>query len=88
MDAKELAKEFSNFVNGAHTSDIKTFVSETANDHRTLQQQTFGVFMALIQEWAHLYDEGYYDARNEFTCRKSKEILDNVEFMDLRPPLI
>lgn len=88
MTAEELSKEFSHFINRADTSDIKTLVLGITNNHRTLQQCTFGLFMALIQEWKRLYESGYYDARNEFTCQKSKEIVENIEYMDLRPPLI
>lgn len=88
LTTEELCKEFSTWINGAYSSDIKTFVESVTNDHRTLQQCTFTLVMGLIQAWAHAYDMDMYDGRNEFTCQKSKEILDKVENMEFRAPYI
>jgi hypothetical protein len=41
-------------------------------ERRTLQQQMFGVMLACIAEWAKTE---HYDARNEQTVLKSREIM-------------
>jgi hypothetical protein len=85
---EDFYKEFSRWINGAYTDDFREFAQLAMRDHRTLQQCTFSLLMTLIQEFAKAHDNGYYDARNEFSCAKAKEILEKIPDMDLRAPFI
>jgi len=58
----ELAKEISNFVNGARPEEIKELALLMSNDHPTLQQNTMGLAAHFIQAMA---TKNYVDARNE-----------------------
>ena len=58
-------------------------------DHRTLQQNTFGLMSKLVSAWAErAEDEFSYDLRNEFTVKTCKEIVDAVPQVGCRPPCI
>ena len=61
--APELAKEISNFVNGARPSEVKELAEQMSKDHPTLQQNTMGLALKFIQNMA---GKNYVDARNEF----------------------
>lgn len=50
------------------------FVNAVMQEHRTLQQAMFSLFMSCIREWARL-SENHYDLRNEFTVETSKKIM-------------
>jgi len=50
------------------------------NTHRTLQQSSMAVMMECMKLWAEMYDKGWYDLRNEQTCKLAKKIVD--EFKD------
>ena len=56
--------------------DEDKFVDVLMNQHRTIQQNTMGAILALIWRWADQFDKGNYDARNEATCRASRQIRD------------
>lgn len=88
MNTKELYQEFSNWINRGYFSDFEDFAELVLRDHRTLQQCTFSLLMILVQKWAEQHEQGFYDGRNQFTCEKSKEILEKVKDMDLRAPFI
>ncbi|MCK5863344.1 MAG: hypothetical protein KAH38_12720 [Candidatus Hydrogenedentes bacterium] len=71
--AREVVGEFSNWVNGmGHNNN--TFVHAVMSGHRTLQQQMFEVMLACVAEWAK---QDHYDARNEFTILKCREIMEH-----------
>jgi hypothetical protein len=53
--------------------------------HRTHQQNLMRSFLVLVENWARDFDSGRYDARNEATCRLSKEI---IEIKDRYLPFI
>ena len=74
----EVARELSNFVN-SFIFDHEDFINYATSDHRTLQQNMFRLFLECIEVWAEMYDDGYYDARNEATCKISRQIIDMLE---------
>lgn len=74
----EVAKELSDFVNN-FTFDQQGFIDTITSEHRTLQQNIFRLFLGCIEEWAEMYDDGYYDARNEAICKISRQIIDMLE---------
>ena len=85
--AKDIADQLSRFVNRmGFSTDAKEFAECVTRDHRTLQQQTFGLFMTCIEKWSKTEN---FDARNEYTidmCKKMMEAVKNDWFG--RPPMI
>jgi len=75
-EAKKMANDFSNFVNCGDEDDFKEFVDLVTEDHRTLQQLSFKLFLKCIKKWSDFYGDSCFDLRNEFTVKKSKEIIE------------
>lgn len=69
--AREVVKAFSAWVNGMGHEN-QPFVEAVMQEHRTLQQQIFEVMLACIDAWAKTE---HFDARNEYTVMKSREIM-------------
>ena len=74
---KDLAKMLSNYFN-TRKNDNELLANLITNDHRTLQQLTFNFMMICISKWAKAYEDGRYDLRNEYTCKKSYEIMKSL----------
>jgi len=70
-EAKEIVTKISNYVN-VMGHDNSLIVKELINEHRTLQQQIFELFLHYIKALS----ESQYDARNEYAVKKSKEIME------------
>lgn len=81
--AREVVQMFSNWVNGMG-HDNKPFVAAVMSEHRTLQQQMFEVMLACIAGWA---EQEYFDARNEYTVQKCREIMEHFP-AGIRTPFI
>lgn len=77
--AKEVAEVISRYVNGAGTEDISALADEILWDHRTLQQQTFGLMMTCIEKWARVGLTPNFDARNEYTVKLCKMMFEAVK---------
>ncbi len=71
--AREVVKAFSAWVN-CMGHDNHPFVEAVMQEHRTLQQQMFEVMLACIDAWAK---QEHFDARNEFTVSKCREIIEH-----------
>ena len=69
--ARAVVQSFSDWVNGMGHNN-QAFVQAVMQEHRTLQQQMFEVMLACIDAWAKTE---HYDARNEFTVIKCREII-------------
>ncbi len=69
--ARAVVQSFSDWVNGMGHNN-QAFVQAVMQEHRTLQQQMFEVMLACIDAWAKTE---HYDARNEFTITKCREII-------------
>ena len=84
-NAEMVVKQFSNFVNsmGRHP---KYFVNAVMQEHRTLQQSMFNVFMACIEAWSRVPDN-WYDLRNEYTVLTSQKIIKHLDG-NIHAPLI
>jgi hypothetical protein len=74
----ELAKEISNFVNGARPAEVKQLAEQMSNDHPTLQQNTMGLVMEFIQKMA---GKNYVDARNEASKEMAQAALEGIRQM-------
>ncbi len=70
-DAKETVRSLSQFANRMCLDDA-AFAKEVMREHRTLQQNIFSLFLKTIEQWSQ---QTHFDARNEFTVEKSKEIM-------------
>ena len=62
LKADELAREISNFVNGASSNEVEQLVELMAHDHPTLQQLKMKLACLFIEQMAN---KSYTDARNE-----------------------
>ena len=62
MKADELAKEISDFVNGASSNEVKELVELMAQDHPTLQQSKMRLACLFVERMAN---KQYTDARNQ-----------------------
>lgn len=79
---KKFAEEFSDFVNGSMSS-AKEVAKHMANEHRYLQGQMFRVCLEYIKVLSKNYENGLYDARNEYACKTSNEIVKKLDlFVD------
>jgi len=92
-EGARLARELAMFVNrhGARSPEAKDFVAALMREHRTLQQAVFGLFLMCVKEWRNLWlkrPERHFDARNEWTCEKSNDIVGVLGEYTLTPPLI
>lgn len=84
--AREAARVLANAVNEM-SFDVEAFADEVLRQHRTLQQNVFGAFLACVKAWAGL-PENRRDLRNQFTCEKSREIAELLGEFGFKPPYI
>lgn len=68
---RQMAEELSNFINSATLQQQQEFVDAVVSDHRTLQQDTFSMFLKCINLWAVNAEQGNYDERNARACKAS-----------------
>tara|TARA_Y100000310_G_scaffold332186_1_gene407294 strand:+ start:346 stop:612 length:267 start_codon:yes stop_codon:yes gene_type:complete len=64
------AKAMATFANDINR-DAAAFTAHMMREHRTIQQNVFGVVLALIEEWAA---QDTSDHRNAFTVATCKDI--------------
>ena len=67
--------------------DDKAFARQVLREHRTLQQNAMRVFLAVVREWSAL-TPNKYDARNEWTVGRAKEIIQKLGEFGTQPPFI
>ncbi len=67
--------------------DVESFADEILRQHRTIQQNAFGAFLAVIKAWAEL-PPSHYDLRNEFTVEQSRRIALLLGKYGFKPPFI
>lgn len=86
--------EYSNDMNASeeeYREAIDALGDALDDEHRTLQQKIFGVFLGCIWHWGGLRP-GEYDPRNEYTVEMSRKIREALkkEMGDryYRPPFI
>ena len=87
--SKALVTELTRFCNVmAHGKDGPAQVAQhLMREHRTLQQNVFGLFLACVKEWAET-PNNRMDARNEWTIEKCRAIVAELGEFNLRPPFI
>jgi hypothetical protein len=78
MTGKDAAKAFTDFINGAGSSAKKEFVETMMREHRTLQQESFNLFLDCMEAWSKLNGTELYDDRNKFAVVKSREIMEAI----------
>ena len=71
-------KSFRDFSHKANSMAFngEGFIVGFVEEHRTLQQKEMTTFLRCIEHLARCFDEGFYDARNEASCRKARIIMD------------
>lgn len=84
--ARETARNLADAANEMGF-DTEAFADELLRQHRTIQQSAFGAFLATVKAWAAL-PPSRFDARNEFTVAKSREIVEALGEYNLRVPFI
>lgn len=75
----EMAEQFSNFINSSTNSEREEFARHMVSDHRTLQEDSFLTFYHAVRIWAECYDKDIYDARNEYTVKASKAMVEGLK---------
>lgn len=70
---REISRQMLDFVNNMSHNN-SDFVQGVMDGHRTLQQSSFGLIMDTIKAWSDMYDRGYFDERNEDTCKLCHKI--------------
>ena len=84
--AREAARNLASAVNEMGF-DVDVFADELLRQHRTLQQNALGAFLATVKAWSALAPS-HYDARNEFTVEQSRKIVEALGEFNLKPPFI
>lgn len=82
---EEFADMLGDFCNDM-SLDTDKVAKKVITQHRTIQQNIFGLFLSCCKQWAENYKTGVYDLRNEYTCQKAVEIIKLTDGM--RPPYI
>ena len=70
-----IGRIISDFTNGRITS-MNEVAESMGRQHRYLQGEMFTLVTAYIKVLAQAYDNKRYDARNEYACKKAKQIVD------------
>lgn len=73
-EAKAMAETLANFANNLN-SPKHELAKAIMRQHRTLQQSIFEMFLFVIHEWSLHTEYGKHDLRNEYTVKKSAEIM-------------
>lgn len=76
--AQWMAEQFSEFVN-VSTHDREEFANTVTNEHRYLQAEMFTAMLKCIEKWEKAYDNGRYDARNEYAVKASKAMIQGLK---------
>ena len=59
--------------------DISRFLDQMAKDHPTLQQVFTGLCVGWFRHLAAMYDKGWYDMRNEQSCKLGKAFVEEFD---------
>ena len=70
MSGKELYEQMSNYVNCFGHSN-KEVTEAFSKDHRALQADVLELCYTIIEKASEMYENGNYDARNEYYLAKA-----------------
>ena len=73
-EAMKMAEAIANFANN-YNSPNRELAMAIMLQHRTIQQSIFEMFLFVIHEWSLRTEYGKHDLRNEYTVKKSAEIM-------------
>jgi hypothetical protein len=76
LKADELAREISNFVNGANIDEVERLVELMAQDHPTLQQLKMKLVCMFVEQMA---SKQYTDARNEQSKKTAMAMIEGYK---------
>lgn len=71
-------KEISDIVNSTAFYPLEVGI-DLSRDHRYLVNEMFKMFLHFSGQLSRNYENGIFDARNEFACKCSKVIVDALE---------
>lgn len=69
--AEQIARDLSNYLNGANREDVDYLVEELLRDHRTLIQHKARTFLRFYEKLA----QAGYDDRNEDSVKFARKLL-------------
>jgi len=70
------------------TFSLPVFADSIRVMHPTHQQSLMRAYMACIDIWYVMYQEGFYDARNEGTCMASARMREALDQFPIALPYI
>lgn len=79
VTGNEMGNMLSDFVNSSFPREREELAWVISSDHRSLQEDSFLMFLKAIEQWANAYEHGDYDARNKYTCMASKVMIDALK---------
>ena len=86
-DPVAAAGAMADFVNSLGC-DKERFVAQMSIQHRTLQQSFTDLCFEWIRQCAKHHDDQNFDGRNEYSCEVCKKIVDAVEDVNYKMPLV
>jgi hypothetical protein len=84
----ETAENLSRCVNAGCEDDLNYLATKMVDDHRTLVQGKMRLVMLFVEKLNDLYQQGYYDLRNEHACKVAEKICKATDKYDRYMPLI
>lgn len=72
----EKYSQMESIINSTAWNERKSAYYMATMCHRYLQGKFFQICYFFIELMAKKYEEGHYDERNEYACKKSKKIID------------
>lgn len=80
--SKDLVKDFSTWINYADPDHLSEMATQMLQDHRTLIQKKMQVFMLFVEQLDALYQQNYFDLRNEAACKLAHNIVTTFDRYD------
>lgn len=74
---KQLATHITNEINCIFNR--KAFCAQMRREHRSLQADFTNLCLEWLNTCRELYEDDYYDARNEHACRTGKVLMDYLD---------
>ena len=74
MNEQKLASTITDAINPG--IDNREFCEAMSREHRSLQYDFTNMCLAWLDECRKMYEEGRYDARNEYACKTGKILMD------------
>lgn len=77
-EVKEIVDKLFHHCNSM-SYDITLFAKAVTSQHPTIQQNIMRLFVECFKMWAEMKEKGWYDLRNEQTCKVSARIMETFK---------